>query len=199
MKRQTTAGLAVLILTILSSSALTSGTAQGAEACKKFRPRSVEDQDVSKIPVLRVTDAATEKNPVTVEYQHGPTFDVAGVTVQRDWRLFNFLVDSRKRLVGLYVRIEWPTPSISDIDLYVYGETGKMLAWSEWFNNPVVDEAWGTANPTYWGGHGGMGYESVLGLEVRGCYGISVWSDAARSKGDEMTLKLWLGKPQVDW
>lgn len=153
---------------------------------------------MSEIPVVKVTDRATEKDPLRIEFEHDTSIDYRPVSnVKEDSDLFNFLVDSDRRSVGLYVSLEWSSPSASNIDLYLYDDVGEQFAWSEWFNNPVADAAYEAAFDDH--GHGGMGYESILGYKTRGCFGFTALSSASITPGEEMTIKVWLGKPQPNW
>lgn len=199
--RTKTAAAGLTAVTLVSGALLMPLPARASTPeCAAFRPGFVRDagEDATGIPVIRLTDRATARNPVTVSFDAPPTV-IRVIEFPERARLFNFQTQTTRSKIGLYVRLEWPTPSPSDIDLYVYDRKGELFAWSEWWNNPVIDEAYKTAFPTYTGGHGGMGYESVLGYDVPNCAGITVLSWASNTLGEKVTLKVWLGKPRLDW
>lgn len=177
------------------------GPAQAAKKrCKKFKAASsfasdsTNQADARKAKVIKVTDKATAKKPITLKYAHGPAAwlladpedPTAGQrAIVEDTKWFNFQVDSKKKFTGLYMRQEWSSTSASDMDLYLYDRTGSQAGSSGEFN-----AAPGTGLGT---GEGGMGYEQISGLGVADCSGYTAESRAFTTQGEDMTLKVWLG------
>jgi hypothetical protein len=159
-------------------------------------PTDLTDGDgpeFEKAPVLRITDAATEKRPVSVEFSHGPGVVVSDAASQNS-RFFKLaVVASGSATRYLNVRSEWPTPSPSNLDLYLY--RGDYVAGSGAFNNPVLDAAHNQIDPQ----EGGMGYEWIRDYPVFSCQGYALESFANWTAGETVTLKVWLSrKPAVE-
>lgn len=196
-------------ISVVATAALLLGAfvATPADAAKKKKkkppacpaPAFVEPQSPSEsrteVPGLEVshvvTDAATEEEPVVIEYEHGPAFwdTVNQEPIVEDTKWFNIQVDSAAPATGIYIRQEWPIPSVSDMDLYLWdGPSGTQLEVSGAFNvfpmpTPVF--------PT-----GGMGWESISGALVSDCGGYAIESRAFTTAGESMKLKIWLGEIQ---
>ncbi len=192
--------LAVVAATGLVVGAMVSGgTAQAAKACKKFKPvEPVSDSEsrttVPDIKVVKVTDKFTQKKPLVFDYSHGPAFwwqvdpaDGEGqAAAVEDTKWFNIQVDSKKKFVGLYVRQEWASTSVSDLDLYIYDKTGSQVGVSGELN---AAPGTGLAG----GSDGGPGWEQVLGMGATDCGGYTLESRAFTTAGETMKMKVWLG------
>ncbi len=145
-------------------------------------------------PLRRVTDAATEENPVVVEFSHGPAVGALIARQLADIKYFPIQVLTKKGRPGLHVRIEWGTPSVDEIDLFLQTNDGEYVAADDGTNVPLPlkDEDYPKV-----AGLSGMGYEYIPGYAVTNCAGFVVQSEALRSAGRDVTLKLWLGKANL--
>lgn len=192
-----TAATGLLVGALVGGSA---APASAAKRCKAFKPGTpISDSpsavDAKNEKVVKITDKATQAKPYTVNYDHGPAAwllanpqDPTGtsqVALQEDTKWFNIQVDSKKRFVGLYTRIEWAATPVSDIDLYIYDKSGARVGTSGEFNQ-APGQGLGT-------GDGGNGYEQVLGMGVTDCSGYTIESRGFTTPGEAMTLKVWLG------
>ena len=189
--------LAVLAATALVVGAFMAGP---ADAKKKKCPKasfvepaspSASRTEVPKGKVTTVTDKATAEAPLVIEYEHGPAlWDTANQEpIMEDTKWFNIQVDSAAPAAALNVRQEWPIPSVSDMDLYLWdGPSGAQVAVSGAFNAAPVPVP-GVFDT------GGMGWESVSGLVVGDCAAVAVESRAFMTAGEAMTLKVWLDAP----
>jgi hypothetical protein len=191
---------------VVTSAALIAGAlAAGGPAdarvrrCKKFKPAvpisdSESRNQAPKAKVVKITDKYTQKKPLVIKYQHGPAFwfitDPMDAEGQRsaveDTKWFNIQVDSKKRMVGVYVRQEWTPVPVADMDLYMYDKFGSQAASSGDFN-----QVQGTPLNS---GTGGAGFEQISGLGAKDCSGYTIESRAFTSYGDSMKLKIWHGK-----
>ena len=160
--------------------------------CRPYEPRRAPRTDATnaadalKNPAIRITDAATADDPVVVKFQHGPgkVFPFhQGEPLINEARYFNFQVDARAPRTLVSFRAEWPTPSVSDIDVYLYSGGGNQVAASESSNTPV-EEAVGSS--------GGPGFESISDVPWPDCGGITLESQGSLTAGESMTLKIWL-------
>ena len=139
--------------------------------------------------VITVTDAATAEAPLVIEYEHGVAFWTPDQTaIQEDTKWFKIQVDSAAAGAGLNVRMEWPSPSLSDIDLYVWEGTSGAENSHSGATNAVPTNAPLVAET------GAMGYESITGSPVVDCGAYLVESRAFTTGGEAMTLQLWLGE-----
>ena len=172
--------------------ALTPVAAKESAGCSKFRPspivtdseRGLEAPDQ---PVTWVTDRATKKNPIVIEFEQEPAVWWYAVTergpVLDGNRYFNVQVDTRKRSALLYARLEWPLAA-QEFDLYMYDEDGDAVAWSEAVNQ-APSEATGDS--------GGPGFEFIAGYPSRRCEGFTLENNAMWATPQKVQLKLWLG------
>ena len=193
--------IGVVAAAAVISTALVGGSpAQAAKKCKKFKPASSFASDshataeAPKAKVQKITDKYTQAKPLTIAYNHGPAFwfqaDPQDPTngqapAVEDTKWFNFQVDSKKKFAGLYIRQEWSSTSVSDMDLYLWDKNGQQAAVAGDLN-----QAEGTPLDS---GTGGMGYEEISGLGVSDCSGYTAESRAFTTAGEAMTLKVWLG------
>ena len=195
--------ISMLVVAVANLSAV-GGTALAGSSCKAFKPvapdsASSNAADATKTKVIQVTDKATEKKPIVVEYSHGPavadqslgestTGDPQSMMLLEDARFFNFQVASKARAAAVNIRIEWGSPSPSDIDLRLYGGSGSEIDSSVAFN-PIYNDAYQAA----FGGDDDNGMEQLLDVILTRCYGFTVESRPAWSPGeDAVTLKVWL-------
>lgn len=148
--------------------------------CPAFAP-GVEDAQEAE--TLKVTRKATEKKPLAIEFEHGP----AAPEVATESLYFNLQVQPKAKQTGLYLRLEFDDQS--DVDLYLYDESGEEAAVSGAFNPAPIPGA------TDAGGNGGPGFESIPGHAAARCEGFSVESRAYLTQGTPAVLKAWLGKP----
>lgn len=206
MKSRSIRTLAVLASAGLIVGAFAAGPADAAKkkkkkpvpACAEFAPPPVASGGTTgsqaiEAEVAQLTTAHTEEAPLIIEFEHGPAFwDTATHSpVQEDTKYFGIQLPPGIPQSGLYARIDWATPSPSDIDLYLYDDTGTEVEHSGALNvapvpNPVLDLSDR--------GNGGMGYESISGLPVDQCNGFVVESQAFLTPGEAMTLTLYLGE-----
>lgn len=195
--------LAVLASTGLIVGAFAAGPADAAKkkkkkpvpACAEFAPPPVTSggttgSDAIEAEVSQVTTAHTAEAPLVIEFEHGAAlWDAAThAPVQEDTKYFGIQLPPGVPQSGLFVRLDWPTPSPSDVDLYLYDDTGTEVANSGAFNFAPVP---GVLDA---GGNGGMGFESIPGLAVDQCSGYVVESQAFLTAGEPMTLSVWLGE-----
>lgn len=165
----------------------------GTSSCrpKVSPPTDLTESDApefEKAPVLRVSDEATKDKPLTIEYSHGLGVVVSDAPSQNS-RFFKIGVVADGRAARfLNVRAEWPTPSPSNLDLYLY--RGKYLAGSGAFNNPALDAVHNQIDPQ----DGGMGYEWIKDYPAFPCQGFALESFANWTAGETVTLEVWLSK-----
>lgn len=201
--------LITIISAILGVAALTpAATARETSGCERFRPRAIENYysadaaEAFEAPVLRVTDRHTAAKPLTLDYEQRENLWVqepvfwSWTPVVQDTVFHNVQVISRLSTVGLYARIEWPTPSRSDIDLALYDGYGQNVYWSGAYNFPVVD----AAGRLVWGPYsGGEGFEEIAGWPAARCDGFTLESWSMFTTGERITMKLWLGQVSDDF
>ena len=187
-----------LIATVL---AVTPAAAR-ATRCPAFEPSAVPEGTPSaeaslRAPVQVVTDKHTEADPLVIAYEHGVAAAVPltphGVL---DYRYFNFQVRSQRVSPGLHIKAEWPITSPTDIDVYLFEESGSQIAWGEAWNLPVIDDV---SDRLYYEGHGGVGYEYMEGVRASNCAGYSMWSRTSRSPGTPVSLKVWIGPQEAHY
>ncbi len=188
-----------VVASMLTLSVTPSGAASRPR-CKPFRPSAVPETSEDGAPALdarvaRVTDKATEEDPLVIEYEHELSYGVPLViTLDDDEEFFNFQVVSKRAAPGLHLRAEWDPVPHSDIDLYLHDRRGKQVTYSNAWNVPVLDNVF---DQVYYQGRGGLGYEYIEGYPVANCGGYTLMSETALSPGTSVTLTVWLG-PQTD-
>ncbi len=144
-----------------------------------------DGQSLAGRPLI-VTDAATEDDPVEMTFEQ-PAALATGESGY-SYVYVGAVVRSRTRVPKVNVRLEWPTPSLSEIDLYLYASSGRLIGESYAFNQPVVDEV----GRLYWGYQGGHGYELITDQAVLNCDVLTVESVGFWTAGEPVTLKIWL-------
>lgn len=194
--------VSVALTAVVAAQLIETSGASAAGKCKPFRPGppdsvSVNAADAPKEKVVLVSEKATEDDPLVFEYGHGPaiadqsvgeavTGDPQGAMILEDARFFNFQVVAGARASQVNARIEWPSPSVSDIDLRLFGQTGAEVDYSASFNPIAIASA-------VTGGDDANGLEQLLGLWMSRCSGFTVESRPAWSPGENaVTLKVWL-------
>jgi hypothetical protein len=193
------AGVVMSAALVLGALVSTPAEAGKRKKCRPYKPAvpitdSENRNQAPKSKLYKVTDKRTKKKPLTISYSHGPAFwfitDPVDAEGQRalieDTKWYRIQVDSKKRMRGLYVRQEWSETPVSDMDLYLYDKFGSQAASSGDFN-----QVQGTPINS---GTGGQGFEQVSGLGAKDCTGFTVESRAFTSPGEDMKLKIWLGK-----
>ncbi|MGH2694637.1 MAG: hypothetical protein ACRDJJ_07430 [Actinomycetota bacterium] len=175
--------VAVTASVALVFSALWATPAEAQKKKIKCPAFSAGYEDAAEAETIKVTDKATEKKPVTVEFDHPPSL----VAVADDYKYYNVQIFSKARQTGLYIREEFN--EVSDIDLFLYDEGGEEVASSGAFNPAPIPGL------TDADGNGGSGYESISGFATERCAGFSIESHAFLTPGTDVALTIWLGKP----
>lgn len=164
------------------------------KSCPAFQPveptsDSGEKAEALEAEIVKVTDKATADKPIVIEYEHGPAlWETATQTpIVEDTAFFNFQVQTKKPGAGLHLEMTWPTPSESDIDMYLY-DTGARAASSGAFNPAPVPGVFDAS------GNGGMGFETIPGFDAANCAGYTVESRAFMTTGQDVTLTVYLGE-----
>lgn len=175
-------------------------------SCPAFTPAEPETSadngaEALEAPVAPVNDAHTAEAPLTIEFDHGAALWVPFTTrsVQEDTKFFNIQVFSKAPSTHVYIRQEWapgPGTDDSDIDLYVYGADGAEVEHSGAFN-PAPIGAVSQADLSD-RARGGNGFESIPGMAAAQCDGYTIESRAFMTRGEAMTLKIWLGAPPAE-
>ena len=167
-------------------------SARQSSECSKFRPSPIVTDSERGLqapdqPITWVTDRATKKKPIVIEFDQEPAVwwyavNERGPLVDGN-RYFNVQVDTRHRSVLLYARLEWPLAA-QEFDLYMYNEDGVAVAWSEAFNQAPAEAT---------GDSGGPGFEFIAGYPSRRCEGFTLENNAMWATPQKVQLKLWLG------
>jgi hypothetical protein len=185
--RAAAAALAVLVAVSMLS---TSGVAQAAKGCPKYKPKppaseSGNAEAATKAKAHKVTDKATEKKPLVVEYHQDPgAWTVDGSTPIVDTSSFhNFQLVTKKKNPVLTVRAEFMYPTASDLDFYLFDAFGNQAGASASFS------PYPPANPD----NGGEGFEQIPEIYARSCDGFTLESRPYLSPtGEDVTLKVWV-------
>lgn len=167
-------------------------------ACERFVPTKALTDDGGeprpeslKAPLIQVGDKATRSRPIARTYEHGPGLIFPfhqGPEIIDDHKYFNFQVTS-KRFRRLSIRVDWATPSVSDIDIYLYSNRGAQAGFSESFNNDAVDNG---LSPIIGPPTGGAGFEMIRRVLVNPCQGFMFDSEASQTLGETIRLTAWL-------
>jgi hypothetical protein len=177
---RTVAVSASVALVLSALSAAPAGAAKKKIRCPAF---SAGYEGAAEAETVKVTDKATEKKPLTIEFDHPASLTV----VADDYKYYNVQIFSKARAPGLYIREEFN--EMSDIDLYLYDEAGEEVASSGAFNPAPIPGL------TDAGGNGGSGFESIPGFATERCAGFTIESHAYLTPGTDVVMKIWLGKP----
>lgn len=202
MKSRSIRTLAVLASAGLIVGAFAAGPADAAKkkkkkpaTCAEFAPPPVQSGGTTgsqavEAEVTQVTTAHTADAPLVIEFDHGVAVWEPGThtPVQEDAKYFGLQLPPGIPQTALTVRIDWATPSPSDVDLYLYDDQGVEVGNSGAFNFAPVP---GVLDA---GGNGGMGFESIPALPADQCSGFVVESQAFLTQGEAMTLTVFLGE-----
>jgi hypothetical protein len=179
--------LPIVFVTLLAGSLVAAIPAQAKKSCKPFKPGapqspSAEAEEAVDAEVNKVTDKATEKKPLTVEFTQAPgMWADAETAVVEGSEFLNFQVISKSASATLTIHVEWATPTASDIDEYLYASSGSLIAESTAFNPyPPLNES-----------TGGEGFEHIT-VPVSSCDGLTLESRPFMTAGEAMTLHAWL-------
>ncbi|HWC14755.1 MAG TPA: hypothetical protein VG929_09180 [Actinomycetota bacterium] len=137
-----------------------------------------------KAPVLPVTEKATPKKPLVIEYEHGPSLYALTEPVVEDTRFFNIQIATSSKEAELTIRQEWEWPSAHDFDLLLFTSSGQLVAES---SNVGLFPG---ADP--WNPDAGPGYESIKYLRVERCDGYTIESKPFFTPGANVRLLIWL-------
>lgn len=197
MRRNSAVPAFVIVMALLAGGLVSAPVAakQQRSRCPKSRPVPPETEserasEVPKLPVTVVTDRATEEKPVVIEFDQEASvwwyaYTERGPIIDGN-EYFNIQIDTRKRIVGLHARLEWPL-LVEELDLYMY-EGPSMVAWSEAFNQLPAEAT---------GASGGPGFEYIAGYPVSRCEGFTLEDNAMWASPQKAQLKLWLGP--IEW
>jgi hypothetical protein len=205
MLRRAGSLLAALALTVAGVVADARPAQARPSKCAKFVPqRPLEDNggrprpESLKAPVIAVNEKATKSHPITRTFEHGRGLAFPfrgwplgyGPEIIDEHKYFNFQVTSRRPSQGLYVRIDWPPSSLSDIDLNLYDARRRWVGGSESFNNDTADAAFELIFEPI---SGGPGYELIEGVRAPACAGFMLDSQGSLTLGEKVRLTVWLG------
>jgi hypothetical protein len=151
--------------------------------------------EASKAPLATITDTATAAAPMVIEFDHGPAVwlyvDPRGgsglhqAPLVEDTKWFNVQIDSAVKTPVLNARLDWATPSMSDVDLFAWdAASGAEVSHSGAANftpDPVPGDT------------GAQGWEQFTGASTTDCQTVTFESRAFYTKGEAMTLTIWLG------
>lgn len=161
--------------------------APNAPSRENFRTR--------KIPMLRLTDAASELAPTGRNARVGPAFWVTpqGPPVQDETKFFLVLVDTASPSALLSMRASWETPAVTDIDLHAYDAvTGELVATSDAADTDPIDGSGGGD------GRSEPGSETITGLASERCQAYVIEVRTLRSLGDAVRVDGWLKQRSAD-
>jgi hypothetical protein len=168
-------------------------------ACAAFTPG-----DLGKdLPVVAVTDAATEAAPVEVEVSldasvanynviGGPTATGPGAGHAS---YFNVQVDSANPDAGLYAFVEFPERR--DYDLNVFHPDGSYAARSRGNNTFIGTPAEGQLSAPGHGGNPTTSSENIVGLKTADCGGWTMDMESWFAEGGDFKVTLWLGEAKT--
>lgn len=186
----------ILSVALLVLSAVAIGPAEAKKKrCGKYKPGS----DGAGAEVSVVTDAATADKPVEVTVATEPGLGFSspdpgggGDTGPTSHAYYNVQVDAKAASTGLFVRAEFPP--VFDYDLFLRDASGIALAYAAGFNQAPVPGTFldGTGS----GGHSETGAEQIDGYVAQDCEGFTIDLSSASTPGGDVTVKLWLGKPE---
>lgn len=164
------------VLTVLGTLAVPTNAA--AARCSTERARELSDR-----PPIQITNRATKTDPIVVRYDQPQNAVFMGPGETAGEVKFALQMSSGHRVPRLHVSLEWPTPSVSDIDAYLYDSAGEEVARAEHWNVSPVEEMLGA--------NGGSGYE-YFATHVGRCSTYQLMTDTWHSPGEKVTMKIWL-------
>jgi hypothetical protein len=135
-----------------------------------------------------VTDSATEGAPIELSLSAEAGAKVLGRDQPTPGDTFyNIQVDTDRRAVGLYVRLEFPLGR--DYDLWLDTANGDNIAnargWNAGANLGLIPSE---------GGHSEQTAEQIDGAFTRDCQGFTLDVVTATGEGGPLLLRMWLGK-----
>lgn len=142
--------------------------------------------------MLVVSDEHTKKAPLEIRYDQpagGIWMGEAGPLGPGGVRT-PFRIASAARFADLHVRVEWPTPSVTDLDLYLFDQWGQRRAYSESWNVDLLDRTVPFSDASY----GGEGFEYIEGVTIPSCRPYELATSSWHSAGEKVTVKLWLAR-----
>ncbi|MGH2746674.1 MAG: hypothetical protein ACRDKB_01950 [Actinomycetota bacterium] len=157
----------VRIAAIVSSAVVLAGAfatpAAARKGCGKFKPSepasaSGQTGEALEAKIVKVTDKATEKKPITIEFHQdsGAWHPDGSEPMVDNSTFFNFQVVSKKKLALLNLRADWGYPTASDLDYYLFDGTGNEIGSSTAFNPlPAVNQSTGRRGVRVHRGHAG--------------------------------------------
>jgi hypothetical protein len=178
---------ALVLLTALAVALSVVGIEAASAKKKKKKPCpafvGTEEAQEEEAELLKVTDEATEEEPVETTVEVPPGIPEVG----EGHAYVDVQADPKAKETGLYVRFEFP--SHEDNDLYLLNPDGEEAASAAGFN-PFTPLNPGDEN----GGHSESGAEQIDGLATADCQGYTADLTSYMSFGGEMTVKAWLGE-----
>jgi len=166
-------------------------TAKPAASCAPYTPG--EEGAEAETSVL--TEAATEENPVVVEYEAemgGPTSPFVDAFDLRSFLFHNVQVDSASPDTGLYVRTEFTDGHDYDLALF-HGDGTEAASSGESQPEPGL----GAGSPEgAW--EGGSNYEMLKGIRTADCAGYTARVAGYLTSGGPVTISMWLGPVVAD-
>jgi hypothetical protein len=183
LKRACVVGLIAIVAGVLVPSGAV------AKKCSAYKPAppssaSANAEEAPSIKAHKVTDKATEKKPVTIEFAQEPgLWNPDGSEPIVDTSQFhNFQFESKKSSFLVHIRAEWMYPTASDLDFYLFNEDGIEVTSSATFS------PFPPLNP----GTGGEGFE-LMETGAANCTGFTLESRPYISPtGEAVTLKVWI-------
>lgn len=169
-------------------------TPPAAPECPAYTP----GENGKDAELIKVTDAATAENPVTVEFDGGAglvSAPILGIPLpdETTHNYHNIQVDTANPEAGLYVRLEFADRH--DYDLYLLYPDGAEADHSGDFNTVFespVHSCGGTSCSS------GTNFEEVDGIATPDCGGWTTDSVAYATPGGDVTLKVWLGEVKAE-
>lgn len=167
------------------------GKKNAPRACPAYQP----GEQGAEAETLKVTDAATEEEPLVYEFSLDSDFS-EGLSGETPEHFVNVQTDIKGQSTGLYVLFEFPTRR--DYDLWAYWPSGNEAASAHGFNplsevrgTPVFDPS-NTA-----GNHAGETTdhsEALVGVITPRCGGYTLGMYNYFGEGGDFELKIWLGE-----
>lgn len=180
--------LARALVFVVALLPLVSGLAAPARTAPSRCAGDAARQDSSRSKAIVVSDKHTEQRPLGITYDQpaGVTFLEAPSPAGSAEVSTPVNVRSDTPYPELHVRVEWPTPSVTDLDLFIYDRWDGLMASSEGWNVDALDQAAGD--------NSGQGYEYIDGVPARACGRYTIRTGSWHTPGERVTLKMWLAR-----
>ncbi len=191
MKSRSVRTLAVLASAGLIVGAFAAGPADAAKKKKKPKTLTCDTftpgmEEAAEAEVVKITPAATEENPVVIEYEHGmagPSIPLVGHPGLTESQYFNIQLYGAPN-TGLWLKQEFSDRH--DLDLYLFNEAGEEVAHSGGFNTlPQAYDSDGNATENS---------ENIPGYPGDQCAGYTIESIAYLTPGTDVKLSIWYGE-----